>query len=69
MALQSPLSLGGTTSFPIHLIVTGKDRDIQDDEGAIFQRGDGEFPGPDIVAPLLVGLLPKHIWSVPHCKE
>ncbi len=57
--LQSPPSLGGTTSFPIHLKVTGEDRDTQGDEGAIFQRGDGEFPGPDIVAPLLAGLLPK----------
>jgi hypothetical protein len=57
--LQSPPSLGGTTTFPIHLKVTGENRDTQGEEGAIFQRGDGEFPGPDIVAPLLTGLLPK----------
>ncbi|MBF0445769.1 MAG: hypothetical protein HQL68_09265 [Magnetococcales bacterium] len=37
----------------------GDNRDTQGEEGAIFQRGDGEFPGPDIVAPLLAGLLPK----------
>ena len=57
--MQSPLSLGGTTSFPIHIKVTGEDRDTHGEEGAIFQRGDGEFPSPDIIAPLLAGLLPK----------
>ena len=57
--LQSPPSLGGTTTFPIHLKATGEDSDTQGELGAIFQRGDGEFPGPDIVAPLLAGLLPK----------
>jgi hypothetical protein len=49
----------GTEPRPIHLKVTGEDRDTQGEEGAIFQRGDGEFPGKDIVAPLLAGLLPK----------
>jgi hypothetical protein len=57
--LQSPPSLGGTTTFPIHLKATGEDSDTQGEEGAIFQRCDGKFPGPDIVAPLLAGLLPK----------
>ncbi|MBF0383964.1 MAG: hypothetical protein HQL69_23350 [Magnetococcales bacterium] len=58
-SLQSPSSLGGTTSFPIHQKVAGDDRDTQGEEGAIFQRGNGEFPGPDIIAPLLAGHLPK----------
>ena len=55
--MQSPLSLGGTTSFPIHIKVTGEDRDTHGEEGAIFQRGAGEFPGEDIADPLLSGLV------------
>ena len=57
--LESPLSLAGTTSFPIHLKATGADRDTDGEEVAIFQRGNGEFRGPDIVNPLLAGLLSK----------
>ena len=57
--LSSPLHLGGGREFPIAVRIQGTESDVAGEQEATFQRGDGQFPGPDITEPLLAGFLAK----------
>ncbi|MBF0273586.1 MAG: hypothetical protein HQL98_16195 [Magnetococcales bacterium] len=50
--IMPPEELAGARRFPIALVASGMDGDVSGTGEIVVQRGDGRFPGADVVEPL-----------------
>lgn len=51
-----PAELAAERTFPIALMASGMDGEVSGSDEIVVQRGDGRFPGADVVEPLAVSV-------------